>query len=364
MAALSEVWISTRFPQKGIGMNLEEKVKELITTVSDDLNADIVIYNGDLDRPLEYSLIKDCGEKKEKDNVFLILVTFGGSADCAYRVAKCFQNNYKKFTLCVPGLCKSAGTLVALGAHEIVFGEYGELGPLDVQMSKKDDIWERQSGLTVLDTLTALRKRCFTAFENIFLDIQLKSGNTITTVTAAEIASGLAVGLFSNIYDQIDPLHIGEVIRAMTVAQEYGDRLMQSSQNLDDETLQKFISGYPSHNFVIDFDEGKELFNNARRLHDSEVELLNIFEKLTEWPINDIGSFIFLSNEGSDQVDIIAEASGTDVEEPKPSVDGRSTSSEIEEDPGNDGRSKTPRRGNRKTPESTPKEGLSKSVDT
>ena len=138
-------------------------------------------------------------------------------------------------------------------------------------MSKKVDIWERQSGLTVLETLTALRKRCFTAFENIFLDVQLKSGNTITTVTTTEIASGLADGLFSNIYNQI---------------------------------------------------------------------------------------------EGSDQVDITAEESGTDVEEPKPGVDGRSTSSEIEEDPGNDGRSKTPRRGNRKTPESTPKEELSKSVDT
>ena len=338
-------------------MNLEEKVKALITKVSDDLDADIVVYNGDLDRPLELSLIKECRENKKKENVFLILVTFGGSADCAYRVAKCFQNNYNKFILCVPGLCKSAGTLVALGAHEIVFGEYGELGPLDVQMSKKDDIWERQSGLTILDTLTALRKRCFTAFESIFLDIQLKSGNTITTVTAAEIASGLAVGLFSNIYKQIDPLHMGEVIRAMTVAQEYGDRLLQTSQNLNDEALQQIISGYPSHNFVIDFDEAKEMFKNARSLQGAEVELLNILEKLTEWPINDTGSFMFLSNEGSDQIDITAEESGTDVEEPKPSVDGRPAPSKVEESSGNDGGSETPRRRNRKTTESTPKEG-------
>ena len=54
--------------------------------------------------------------------------------------------------------------------------------------------------------------------------------------------------------------------------------------------------------------------------------------------------------EGSDQVDITTEGSGTDVEEPKPGVDGRSTSSAVEDDSGNDGRSKTPRRGNRKTP--------------
>ncbi len=35
-----------------------------------------------------------------------------------------------RVTLWVIGPCKSAGTLVAIGAHEIAFAPHGELGPL------------------------------------------------------------------------------------------------------------------------------------------------------------------------------------------------------------------------------------------
>jgi ClpP class serine protease len=40
----------------------------------------------------------------------------------------------------VSGYCKSAGTLIALGANELAFGEHGELGPLDVQIAKRDEV--------------------------------------------------------------------------------------------------------------------------------------------------------------------------------------------------------------------------------
>lgn len=63
---------------------------------------------------------------------------------------------YERFTLFVSGLCKSAGTLVAVGAHELIMSDYGELGPLDVQMPKQDAVWEMQSGLTVMSTLNTL----------------------------------------------------------------------------------------------------------------------------------------------------------------------------------------------------------------
>ena len=51
-----------------------------------------------------------------------------------------FQRSYKKFIVLVSGYCKSAGTLVACGAHELVFSDAGEIGPIDIQMEKKDDL--------------------------------------------------------------------------------------------------------------------------------------------------------------------------------------------------------------------------------
>lgn len=141
-----------------------------------------------------------------------MLVTFGGDADTAYRIARCLQDHYEKFILYVSGICKSAGTLVAIGAHELVISDHGELGPLDVQMSKKDELWEYQSGLTVMDALTALKDNAFNAFEQFFLDIKRKSGDTITLRTATEIATDMTKG-FSLRFMLKSTLYISEKLR-------------------------------------------------------------------------------------------------------------------------------------------------------
>ncbi len=52
------------------------------------------------------------------------MVTEGGDADPAYRIARCLQDHYDRFSLFVSGYCKSAGTLVALGAHELQMKAY------------------------------------------------------------------------------------------------------------------------------------------------------------------------------------------------------------------------------------------------
>ena len=69
------------------------------------------------------------------------------------------SDKVRSLFLYVSGYCKSAGTLVATGAHKLIMSDHGELGPLDVQMSKKDNFWKKESGLIVMNTLTALQKR-------------------------------------------------------------------------------------------------------------------------------------------------------------------------------------------------------------
>ena len=169
-----------------------DQLTQTADVVADKLDADIILWNGGIERQADRILIDKCIKRCRRKNVLLILVTHGGNADPAYRIARCLQTKYDRFILYVSGYCKSAGTLVALGAHELVVSDHGELGPLDVQMSKPDDLWESRSGLTVMDTLTALRDNGFNTFEKIFLDIQARSGGLITLRTAAEIASVLS----------------------------------------------------------------------------------------------------------------------------------------------------------------------------
>lgn len=112
-------------------------IEEIATLVAEETDADVIHYNGLIDRPIDKELIDNCISRRKRTNALVILVTFGGDPNVAYRIARCLQNNYRRFSLYVSGCCKSAGTLIALGAHELVVSDHGELGPLDVQLSKK-----------------------------------------------------------------------------------------------------------------------------------------------------------------------------------------------------------------------------------
>jgi hypothetical protein len=64
----------------------------------------------------------------------------------------------------------------------------------------------------------------------------------------------------SGIYSQISPSSIGEDYRDLQVAFEYGRKLSTRSNNIDYEKLYTLVHRYPSHDFVIDHMEARDLF--------------------------------------------------------------------------------------------------------
>ena len=237
-------------------------------------DTDILMFNAPIERHRDRRLIKSLCTRQCRPNLLMILVTGGGDPDAAYRIARCLQSHYKKFTVCVSGICKSAGTLLLLGAHELAFSEHGEIGPLDIQMAKKDELWESESGLTVMTALTALYENAQDAFDHFLVSLTTRSGGRITVRTASEIAAKLTQALYSPISQQIDPIHMGEVNRSMAIAKEYGKRLMDKGGNFDEDALMSLISGYPSHGFVIDREEASSKFKIVRGCSADEVALL------------------------------------------------------------------------------------------
>ena len=253
---------------------------------ADESNADVLIYNSGIRRNLDNDLINLCRSRSyRKDNVVLVLTTEGGDPDAAYRMSRFLQDSYEGFTCLVGGYCKSAGTLMAIGANEIAMGDFGELGPIDVQMAKRDEIWESESGLTVMASLKAMHERALSAFEHFFLNVKSKSGGQVTLKTAMEIASKLTDGLFSKMYAQIDPVHVGEAARATAIAREYAARLDLVSDNLkSEEALNMIIGGFPSHGFVIDRDEASSLFRRVRQPNEMEAQLLDLLGAVAKLP--------------------------------------------------------------------------------
>lgn len=72
----------------------------------------------------------------QKD-LHLLLNSPGGDGEAAVRIARSAQTRSKSFVVIVPDTAKSAGTLLALGAHEIIMGPTSDLGPVDPQIQLK-----------------------------------------------------------------------------------------------------------------------------------------------------------------------------------------------------------------------------------
>lgn len=255
-------------------MPWSQKATQIMRRIVATSDTDILLYNAPIQRNRDRRIISWLNKRQCKPNLFMILVTSGGDPDAAYRIARCLQNHYTKVTVCISGICKSAGTLLLLGAHELAFSENGELGPLDIQLAKKDDLWGQESGLTVMTALTALHENAQDAFDHFLVSLTTRSGGRVTVRTASEVAAKLTEALYSRISEQIDPIHMGEVNRSMAIAKEYGKRLMEKSRNFEEETLQALISSYPSHGFVIDREEADTKFKHVRACTDDEVALL------------------------------------------------------------------------------------------
>ncbi|MDD4237183.1 MAG: hypothetical protein PHT62_01315 [Desulfotomaculaceae bacterium] len=75
-----------------------------------------------------YRHLEMFGECKQLD---LFLYTRGGDVLTPWRLAHLIREYTNRFTVLVPFRCYSAGTLLCLGADEIVMGKMSELGPID-----------------------------------------------------------------------------------------------------------------------------------------------------------------------------------------------------------------------------------------
>jgi len=71
-------------------------------------------------------------------DLHLMLVSPGGDGEVAVRLVRSAQARCRHLTVIVPDYAKSAATLLALGAHEILMGPTSDLGPVDPQFQFGD----------------------------------------------------------------------------------------------------------------------------------------------------------------------------------------------------------------------------------
>ena len=303
---------------------------EIVQAVS-ALNADVFYVSAVLNRDTA-DMLREAHSRRSHGECILILTTFGGDPDAAYLMARFLRDGHPNgFAAFILGRCKSAGTLLALGAREIVMGSRGELGPLDIQVSEKDEPFRLASGLELFTTLNSLAQNTFTTFETYLLQLIGRSASQISMKAAAKIATELTVGIMSPISQQIDPLQLGRRERALNIAKAYAERL-----DVPRNVVAELATGYPDHGFVIDLTEAKKLLNARARAPTGDEANLEaalrrnsipgLYDQVPHPPgalvlrLNDIATQE--SNAGPEETDDEAPRVRADPTRERPEVDG------------------------------------------
>jgi ClpP class serine protease len=119
-----------RYVRQALVRAIEERTRRrLISYVAGPLTS-----ISSLDIPPFVDLLHDVPPGADLD---LLLHTPGGDVDQAERIVLLCRKRVKDgaFRVIVPDSAKSAGTLIAIAADEIVMGEPSELGPIDPQVT-------------------------------------------------------------------------------------------------------------------------------------------------------------------------------------------------------------------------------------
>lgn len=284
---------------------------------------DVIVYSGAIDMH-GYTAFCDTIPKDRKKKLLLVLSTFGGDPHAGYRIARASAHYYgnENFSILIPWFCKSAGTLICIGAHKLIMMDQSELGPLDVQVQKNDEIFQQNSGLDIIRGMFYLQNDALESFKRFLFDLNGRS--RLSTRTAAKISGKLVNGLYRPLVEQIDPLKLGEMNAALQIASHYGQRLDEKAKSLKQDALSILIHNYPSHGCVIDRSEARELFNNVEKAGIEEEKLGR--QVYLEWAAGDYRSKHIYKLTGKDHAkQPIIDGENKDANENSTTDDGRAT---------------------------------------
>lgn len=196
-----------------------------------------------------------------------------------------------KLRAVIPDYAKSAGTMLALGADEIVMAPTSELGPLDAQIEHPD-----REGLTVsaLDVAGALgflgdyaNEYIMEGGRNLVMSTELPR-----EVVLREMARFVAAFLRPAV-TKLDPHMIHRAANQLDIAHKYAEIMLNERRLSEEDSHREFdpktfvghlVRDYPAHGFVISRKEARSLRLPVRDIesYDKCEEVLHSFRMFQE----------------------------------------------------------------------------------
>lgn len=211
-----------------------------------------------LDNEVRLLLIHAVQHMAAEEPIALVLDSLGGYAEPAYQIATLLRNHCGKFVVVVPRIAKSAATLLALGADEILMGRHAELGPLDAQ--KFDVERERtRSALDEVQSLERLHAFALDAIDSSMLLLISRTGKKLDFLLPLTL--DFVAIMLKPLFEQVDVVHYTQEARALKIAEEYAIRLLSRGRYSREQATiiaRHLVEKYPNHGFVIDAIEARD----------------------------------------------------------------------------------------------------------
>jgi hypothetical protein len=192
-------------------------------------------------------------------NLEILIHSGGGHPDIAYRVMKFFRRRFEKVSVIVPLAAKSAATLMCFAADRIYMGELADLGPVDIQLN--DPVEHGEKSFSPLDEFKSIEFMREQAIE--WMDFYAAAMNDhygMSIKEALKDSVPLVTALLRPVFEQIDPVEMGEYRRAIAMGEDYAKRMLMLTGNPRGfDIVQQLVWGYASHDFCIDADEASGL---------------------------------------------------------------------------------------------------------
>jgi Serine dehydrogenase proteinase len=181
------------------------------------------------------------------DSVALLLYTRGGDTNVPWPVANFVRAYAKKVVTLVPFSAHSAGTLICLGADQILMSKIGTLSPIDPSVA---NAFNPQDPMNPANRIPI-------AVEDVQAYFELARSQG---VKRDEDMANAFVRLAENVH----PLALGNVHRSIEQIRQLAGKLIALHSQDDDkeaveERIRRLTTGFYTHNHLINRQEAKDL---------------------------------------------------------------------------------------------------------
>lgn len=225
-------------------MRLSGAIKELEST----LEGQVLVVAGSVTEdvlPIIYEFILH-SKDHSREQINVVLCTRGGVVVAARQYILLLREFFDSIRVLVPFKASSAGTIICLGADEVVMGPLGQLGPIDGHISFQGSSMRRSASTEDVKAFQQLAQKWF--------GVNRQEDN---------------LQVLALISQSISPISLGEVFRAdqllRCIALEMISfhKVDQSEENVN-RIVEHLIAGMQSHDQVITRKDARSLGLNVR----------------------------------------------------------------------------------------------------